>query len=151
MAVPGLSQWVNTIHMQHLFSLAETFGHIFYLWLKKVLSNERSCYICNIFSQWLRPCSGKDRKWAQVNCLCTDIGFQFSYPGHIMNSSYKRAWYIIRDNSGYGSANERRRYIVAPPLIGWAHTQNDPYTLYRHPLSHVYSCTHWTLNQSQPF
>ena len=23
-------------------------------------------------------------------------------------------------------ANERRRYIVTPPVIGWAHTQNDP-------------------------
>ena len=27
---------------------------------------------------------------------------------------------------GMGSANERRYYIVTPPLIGWAHTQNDP-------------------------
>ena len=25
-----------------------------------------------------------------------------------------------------GSANERRRYIVTSPLIGRAHTQNDP-------------------------
>ena len=28
---------------------------------------------------------------------------------------------------GMGSANERRRYIAKPPLIGRAHTQNDPY------------------------
>ena len=28
-------------------------------------------------------------------------------------------------NLGMGPANERRRYIVTPPLIGWAHTQND--------------------------
>ena len=28
---------------------------------------------------------------------------------------------------GMGSANERRRYVVPPPLIGWAHTQNDPW------------------------
>ena len=28
---------------------------------------------------------------------------------------------------GMGSDNERRRYIVTPPLIDWAHTQNDPY------------------------
>ena len=28
-----------------------------------------------------------------------------------------------------GSANERRRYIVMPPLIGWAHTQNDRWVL----------------------
>ena len=27
---------------------------------------------------------------------------------------------------GMGSANERRRYYVTPPLIGRAHTQNDP-------------------------
>ena len=26
---------------------------------------------------------------------------------------------------GMGSANERKRFIVTPPLIGWAHTQND--------------------------
>ena len=26
---------------------------------------------------------------------------------------------------GMGSANVRRRYIVMPPLIGWAHTKND--------------------------
>ena len=25
---------------------------------------------------------------------------------------------------GVGSASERRRYYVTPPLIGWAHTQN---------------------------
>ena len=31
-----------------------------------------------------------------------------------------------RDHSGNaGSANAIRRYIVTPPLIGWAHTQND--------------------------
>ena len=28
---------------------------------------------------------------------------------------------------GMGSANGRRRYIVTPPLIGWIHTQNDPW------------------------
>ena len=26
-------------------------------------------------------------------------------------------------------ANERRRYTVTPPVIGWAHTQNDPWSL----------------------
>ena len=31
---------------------------------------------------------------------------------------------------GMGSANERRRYIVTPPLIDWAHTQNDPWLWY---------------------
>ena len=28
---------------------------------------------------------------------------------------------------GMGSANERRRYYVTPPVIGRAHTQNDPW------------------------
>ena len=28
---------------------------------------------------------------------------------------------------GMGSADERRRYIVTAPLIGWAQTQNDPW------------------------
>ena len=32
-----------------------------------------------------------------------------------------QAWIIL----GMGSANERRRYYVTPPLIGRAHTQND--------------------------
>ena len=27
---------------------------------------------------------------------------------------------------GMGSANESRRHIMTPFLIGWAHTQNDP-------------------------
>ena len=27
-----------------------------------------------------------------------------------------------------GSANQRRHYYVMPPLIGWAHTQNDPWS-----------------------
>ena len=30
-------------------------------------------------------------------------------------------------NLGMGSVNERRRYIVTPPLIWWAHTQTDPW------------------------
>ena len=28
---------------------------------------------------------------------------------------------------GMGSANERRRYTVTSSLIGWAHTENDPW------------------------
>ena len=33
-----------------------------YLWLSKALANERRCYICNVFSHWLIPCSAIDRK-----------------------------------------------------------------------------------------
>ena len=39
-------------------------GPIFYLWLSKVLANERRCYKCNIFSHWLRPCSAIYREQA---------------------------------------------------------------------------------------
>ena len=28
--------------------------------------------------------------------------------------------------AAWGSAKERRRYIVASPLIGWAYSQNNP-------------------------
>ena len=34
--------------------------------------------------------------------------------------------YRLNDHPGYGLSHERRRYIATPPLIGWAHTQNDP-------------------------
>ena len=37
------------------------------------------------------------------------------------------SWCAISGNIlGMGSANERRRFIITPPLIGWVHTQNDP-------------------------
>ena len=29
-----------------------------------------------------------------------------------------------------GSDNERRRYIVKPPIIGWTHAKNDPCLVY---------------------
>ena len=35
----------------------------------------------------------------------------------------------MRHHQGVGSANERRGYIIAPPLIGWAHTKNDLWSL----------------------
>ena len=36
----------------------------FYIWLSKFLANGRRCYICNVFSHWLRPCSSIDREHA---------------------------------------------------------------------------------------
>ena len=36
-------------------------GCSFYLWLSKVSTNERRCYLCNIFSHWLRLCSAIDK------------------------------------------------------------------------------------------
>ena len=41
------------------------------------------------------------------------------------------------------SANERRCYIVTPPLIGWAHTKNDPCNaiITEHPFHEDFSFT----------
>ena len=38
--------------------------------------------------------------------------------------------YKPMDRFVYAAANERRRYIVTSPLIGWVHTQNDPSVYY---------------------
>ena len=48
---------------------------------------------------------------------------------HVTQHVFMVLWYsgIIL---GMDSANERRRYIVTPPLIGWAHTQKDPWILH---------------------
>ena len=32
--------------------------------LSRVSAKESRCYVCNVFSHWLRPCSLIDRKWA---------------------------------------------------------------------------------------
>ena len=42
-------------------------------------------------------------------------------------------WYLTL---GMDSANERLRYNVTSSLIGWAHTQNDPYTSRFQPILH---------------
>ena len=39
---------------------------VFYLWPRKVQTNETRRYIRNAFSLWLRPCSGIDKKRALV-------------------------------------------------------------------------------------
>ena len=43
------------------------------------------------------------------------------------NTSLPNLIVTYRALSGYGSANERPCYIVKTSLIGWAHTQNDPW------------------------
>ena len=35
-------------------------------------------------------------------------------------------WVLSLQGTFMGPANERRRYLVTPSLIGWAHAQNDP-------------------------
>ena len=37
-------------------------GPVFNLWMGKILTNEIRRYMCNVYSQWLRPCSAINRK-----------------------------------------------------------------------------------------
>ena len=42
------------------------------------------------------------------------------------------SWHVVMTSGillAMGSANGRRRYVVTPPLIGWAHTKNDPWDI----------------------
>ena len=48
---------------------------------------------------------------------------------------------VRRRDLGMGSTNERRRYIVTPSLIGWAHTRMIPESSYRNILwIHTMGC-----------
>ena len=71
------------------------------------------------------------------------VGWLYSAGPYIIHST------AIRDHLCMRQANERRRYIVTSPLIGWAHTQSDPcvmteaehhatsdFELTRHPIFH---------------
>ena len=68
-------------------------------WQGYGLSQWETTLHCNVVSHWLSPYP----EWAQP--MKDDVT-------------------II-----LGSANERQRYIVTSSLIGWTHTQNDPYTV----------------------
>ena len=79
----------------------------FYLWLSKVSANERECYICNIFSHWLTPCSVTDPYWlskASANERRRYICNVFSHWPRPCSAT-DPSWLSMV------SANERRRYI----------------------------------------
>ena len=44
----------------------------------------------------------------------------------LMKADWNEIWGVTEIMLGMGSTNERRRYLVTPPLIDWAHTQNEP-------------------------
>ena len=55
------------------------------IWLSKALANERGHYLCNVFSHWIRLCSGIDRKRAQYANLLVAIiitVIRLSYPNN---------------------------------------------------------------------
>ena len=61
----------------------------------------------------------------------TILNIQISRLRDFTRSYGKTSFRILRRGPGIilgmGSAKEKRRYIVTPPSIGWAHTQNDPW------------------------
>ena len=57
--------------------------------------------------------------------ICT--GLQYLQPGDHMTRYLKVIEKVTGINLCMHPANERRRYIVTSSLIGWAHTQNDPW------------------------
>ena len=44
----------------------------------------------------------------------------------LMKADWNEIWGVTEIILGMGSTNERRRYLVTPPFIDWAHTQNEP-------------------------
>ena len=56
------------------------------------------------------------------------------YPSMLVKSLQTHMTSTCRDHSVDAPANERWRYTVAPSLIGWAYTQNDPCTCTRYGL-----------------
>ena len=61
--------------------------------------------------------------WSQMKLTRS---LRYKYRGTMMDVINPQ---IIRDHFMYATANERRCYIVTSSLIGWAHTQNDPWVM----------------------
>ena len=57
--------------------------------MSKVLANERRCYICNIFSHWLRPWSVIDRKQTQMTAD-PNMSLWFHWWNKALNSNTKK-------------------------------------------------------------
>ena len=82
-------------------------------WVGYGLSQWGEALLCNAFSHWLSPYP----KWPWVKAS------RESKRTDLITKQNKTVLGIIL---GMGSANEKKHYIVMPPLIGWAHIQNDP-------------------------
>ena len=97
--IPYIGVTLKCVMMEKLIMKWAT-GLALYLFLSKVSSNERRCYICNISSHWMRPCSAIDRlklsfrlnvqnecclspvcclplKWHHMNCKVSQVTGNF--------------------------------------------------------------------------
>ena len=63
-------------------AMHHTQGPFSYLWLSKVLANERRRYICNVFSHWPRPCSANTKKGPLDDSQCASYAVIISMHQH---------------------------------------------------------------------
>ena len=77
-------------------------------------------HICVTRPQWVKKLS---RFYICIHSCVYLYSFTFRFTKATHNFPPWASYF--RDPSGMGSANERRRYMVRPSLIGWAHTQKD--------------------------
>ena len=82
-----------------------------------------SHHLQNFSGFWLGAFSGVDQLWGLTWCLFSSL----SQSNFLLKSSFAINWEASEIILCLGSANERRRYAVMPSLIGWSHTQNDPW------------------------
>ena len=84
----------------------ENITYIFCLWMSKVSTNEKRCYICNIFSQWLGPCSTID--WRQAQCISDQIMSMITWCALDFGNSSTLLW-IHKYNAGDPPMTSQKR------------------------------------------
>ena len=91
---------------------------IFQYWIRKWLGVDRAT--CHYLNQWL------DYQHINASLALNELTHppQDHDCGDITSQKF---WWFSMIILGMGSANERKHYYVTPSLIGWAHTQNDPW------------------------
>ena len=66
----------------------------------------------------------------------------------VIGMGYEK-WFVTAIILDMGSVNEIRRYIVTSSLIGWAHTQNEPFIVSQGPAGHCVSRKVWIESSQQ--
>ena len=102
-----LCQWKGPMCLLRVSSMISVLPSIFRVHSVCVPSQWETTLRCNVVSHWLVACT----EWTLNIAVLYVI------------SKYDKAGIILC----MGPANERWHYTVMPSLIGWAHTQNDPW------------------------
>ena len=126
-------------------------GPIFYLWQSKVSANERRRYICNVFFQWLRPCStiNKNGLWSrrvkpQINrdpymaAIVNEHVFSFTKRWLNMGNRFRHA----NDSTQLGMSGNVYKFSDAVAEI-WQELVNQPKKIYIRNLKHVWIESVW--------